>query len=171
MAIYPLENYKIEKVLPFVGDFDTAYAVEDYPYGRLKCTMKFWLDYRPGQQYGFRLVTCSLNPKTGKWNKPHSSTYSQAMALYIERETGHIKHAALSYYDADIADEYYEMFKDGLSSEGKNNAKYWHFLHLHTAGRNLTKKEYLEVMEKTKISMLEWWTLENSTPYNPEDEE
>jgi hypothetical protein len=29
---------------------ETAYSVENYPYGfRLKCTIRYWLEYKPGQ--------------------------------------------------------------------------------------------------------------------------
>jgi len=38
--------------------------VEDYPYGfRLRCKIRFWLEYAPKR--GFRFVSQTTNPKRG----------------------------------------------------------------------------------------------------------
>ncbi len=60
---------------------ETAYLVEDYPYGfRLRCQIRFWLEFKKG--HGFRLVSQTSNPKTEAarglpagtvWNKPKAS--------------------------------------------------------------------------------------------------
>lgn len=54
-------------------------AVENYPYGRLKTTMYFWVEFKPS--HGFRVVTQSINPKTNKLNKPHAGTYYPLVVL------------------------------------------------------------------------------------------
>lgn len=70
---------------------DTAYIVEDYPYGfTLRTTMMVWLEQNKN---GYRLVTQTLNPKTGKENAQKKSTYSQLARLYLD-EQGHIHHYA-----------------------------------------------------------------------------
>lgn len=53
--------------------------VKDYPYGRLRTSMFFSLEFKDGK--GFRAVRQSINPKTGKLNKPKKSTYSQIILL------------------------------------------------------------------------------------------
>jgi hypothetical protein len=127
-------GYNIKEVLPFAGDFESAHSVNNYPYGRQQTTMKFWTEFKKGK--GFRAVTCSLNPKTGKWNKPHAGTYTESMALYIEEGTNHTKFAHFSHYDRESAGEFYAMFESGLSFEGKQAVKYWQFTHEFTNGRS-----------------------------------
>jgi hypothetical protein len=61
---------------------------DDYPYGRLRCHITFDLEFKAKK--GFRFVTQTTNPKTGKVNKPKKSTYSAFMCLYMD-ENGHIK--------------------------------------------------------------------------------
>lgn len=75
---------------------------DDYPYGRLRCHITFDLEFKPKK--GFRFVTQTTNPKTGRVNKPKRSTYSDFMVLHRESETGHVKPLAfdLRGYD-DIA--------------------------------------------------------------------
>ncbi len=64
-------------------------TVNDYPYGRLKCEMSFSVECNTGK--GFRSVMQSVNPKTGRVNKPKKSTYYQYVLMYKEEGTGHIK--------------------------------------------------------------------------------
>lgn len=64
---------------------ETAYLIEDYPYGfTLRCQKKVWLEYRKGK--GYRLVSRTSNPKKGNiWNKPDQSTYVAVAAnLYLD---------------------------------------------------------------------------------------
>jgi hypothetical protein len=77
---------------------ETAYLVNDYPYGfRLRCSIRYWLEFKPG--FGFRFVSQTTNPKRpgAPWNKPHAGTYSLAAALYLDGE-GHVHCAGLSEY-------------------------------------------------------------------------
>lgn len=52
-----------------------------------------------------RSVTQTVNPKTGKLNKPKYSTYSAFVRLYEETETGHIHSFHFTPYDAKGYDE------------------------------------------------------------------
>ena len=57
---------------------ETAYLVEDYPYGfRLRCKIRRWLDCDPKR--GARLMSQTSNPKLSGlvWNKPKASTYAR----------------------------------------------------------------------------------------------
>jgi hypothetical protein len=55
---------------------DTAYVVDDYPYGFcLRCKIRYWLAVHP--KLGVRLMSQTSNPKKPGlvWNKPKASTY------------------------------------------------------------------------------------------------
>ena len=67
---------------------ESAFIVEDYPYGfRLRTKIRYWVETVKGK--GDRFVSQTLNPKTGRWNKPKKSTYS-AVILIGKNEQGHI---------------------------------------------------------------------------------
>lgn len=75
---------------------ETAYLIEDYPYGRLRCQRKVWLESDPKR--GVRFVAQTNNPKNGRWNKPHKSTYADiAGCLYLDAEK-HVQWAAIGFY-------------------------------------------------------------------------
>lgn len=80
-------------------DAASAYIIEDYPYGRLRCQMRVWMEYRAG--HGFRKVTQTQNPKTGRWNAPKKSTYYPVMVLTRDLGTGHIGCHTLGNYETD----------------------------------------------------------------------
>ena len=67
----------------------TAYVVDDYPYGfRERTSIRYWLEHKPGK--GWRFVSQTLNPKTGRWNKPKPSTYADwGGAMYLD-DKGHV---------------------------------------------------------------------------------
>ncbi len=74
---------------------------DDYPYGRLRCHITFDVEFKAKK--GYRFVTQTTNPKTGRVNKPKKSTYSEFVCLHRD-ENGHVKahHMNLRGYD-DIA--------------------------------------------------------------------
>ena len=78
------------------NSLETAYIVQDYPYSfTLRCEKAYWIETKA--KSGQRLVTCTKNPKNGKWNKPKASTYDAVTVLY-EDDLGHTKCAAVSNY-------------------------------------------------------------------------
>lgn len=78
--------------------FDTAYHVTDYPYGRLKCNIWFWLEH--SHTKGYRFCSRTQNPKNGVLNAPKKSTYSKiAGVLYLD-ENNHVDWAGLSEYSS-----------------------------------------------------------------------
>jgi hypothetical protein len=58
---------------------ETAYIIQDYPYGSLRTQKRVWLEYREG--FGFREMHQTLNPKRNFWNKPHAGQYSALIVL------------------------------------------------------------------------------------------
>lgn len=69
----------------FLKGYDSetnAFLIRDYPYGRLRCLKKVWIETdKKGNQ---RTANQTQNPKTLKWNKPKKSTYSDMIFLYID---------------------------------------------------------------------------------------
>lgn len=64
-------------------------AVENYPYGyTLKTTLYDTMEFHPKK--GYRHVTQTINPKTGRLNAPKKSTYYALMVRYYD-ENNHIK--------------------------------------------------------------------------------
>jgi len=104
-----------EVLAPVHTSFETAFVVDSYPYGRLRTEFRIWIESK--EKLGQRVVTCTLNPKTGKYNKPHAGTYTDAIALFIETGTGHVKTAQFHYLWAEKADGFLERFGFGLSAE------------------------------------------------------
>jgi hypothetical protein len=93
----------LTEIKPLYGhnNFETAYLIEDYPYGRsLRCKKKVWIEIaEKGQHKGcYREVYCTTNPRyTGEvWNKPKCSTYSDLLIMYIDPESGYLKTDAWS---------------------------------------------------------------------------
>ena len=76
--------------------FDTSYLVSDYPYGSLRCEIRYWMER--SDKKGFRFVARTRNPKTLRQNAPKKNTYSRlAGAMYLD-DNRHCKWASLSEY-------------------------------------------------------------------------
>ncbi len=76
---------------------ETAYLVNDYPYGRtLRCRIRYWLE-SDGKR-GFRFVSQTEDPRNGRWNNPKKSTYAILGAnMYLDEKT-YVQWAQLSEY-------------------------------------------------------------------------
>lgn len=104
---------------------ETAYMVDDYPYGSLKCKMFFWIETVKNK--GDRYVTQSINPKNGRENAPKKSTYSAFMYLFVN-EKGHVKPASFDFYHwekglANFNSLVKELGVDAFSEQQKENLK------------------------------------------------
>ena len=67
----------------------TAYVVDDYPYGfRERTQIRYWLEHKPKK--GWRFVSQTMNPKSGRWNKPKASTYIEWGAAMYRDDKGHV---------------------------------------------------------------------------------
>lgn len=87
---------------------ETAYVVDDYPYGyTLRCKIRYWIETaakgaKKGQQ---RFMSQTTNPKVARevWNKPKGSTYSRMAWMYVDVDgnpdtEGHVKWTGISEY-------------------------------------------------------------------------
>jgi hypothetical protein len=108
-----MSEYKADVVEALKGhvSMETAYLVKDYPYGfRLRCQIKYWLEFKKGK--GFRFVSQTSNPKAEAgngspagtvWNKPKASTYTENAAFMFLDSNGHVQWHGLGIY-ADAAE-------------------------------------------------------------------
>jgi|GEM_PF-6409139 len=92
----------IARVRLLVGhvDADSAYVVEDYPYGgALRCRIRYWIDTdtRRGHAGWQRSVSQTTNPRRPgqPWNHPKQATYAPRMWMYLD-EAGHVQHTGIS---------------------------------------------------------------------------
>jgi hypothetical protein len=112
--------HHLATVLPGHTSAETAYLVEDYPYGfRLRCKIRYWLEYKA--RLGYRLVSQTTNPKRSfeSWNKPKASTYCQVGVMGLD-EQNHVQWHGLSGYadDSEIA-AYREAYAAFLDDTGQ----------------------------------------------------
>jgi hypothetical protein len=102
---------------------ETAYLIADYPYGRtLRCKRRVWLESDPKR--GVRFVAQTENPKNGRWNKPHMSTYTDvAAALYLDADN-HVQWEQIGYYSTpEQALAFVQSY--GKQAEGASRLLYW----------------------------------------------
>ena len=102
------------EIHPQATSEETASVCKSYPYGRLRCVKKYWIETTKNGQ---RLVTRTQNPKTMVWNKPKKSAYNQIKRLYTN-EIGHFKTVSLDYNNKeDKINSFINIFSSSLTSE------------------------------------------------------
>ncbi len=97
----------------FLKTTETATST-NYPYGYLKCTATWSLEYKEGK--GFRVVFQTINPKTNRLNAPKKSTYSP-LILLTQDENGFVNSHHFNFQDvpeinkaADLLTENFDLF-------------------------------------------------------------
>lgn len=124
------------KILSGHSSPETAYLVEDHPYGfGLRCMIRYWLEDHP--RFGTRMVSQTTNPKRPNlvqnggvtklieaWNKPVKSTYAYlAGCLYLD-DKDHVTWAGLSQYNtATEVAKWLDCYREGLSKQGLEKAE------------------------------------------------
>lgn len=101
----------------------TAYMIDDYPYGRtLRCRRRVWIEF--SAKHGYRFVSQTEHPTRKVWNKPHTSTYIDiAAGMYLD-EQGHVAWTGVGVYtDATEALEFAKTF--GAKCEGAARLVDW----------------------------------------------
>ncbi len=104
-------------------DENTAYLVDDYPYGyKLRCKIRYWLEYSPSK--GFRFVSQTTNPKKAGevWNAPKKSTYMRLGGCMFLDENNHVHWTGVSEYsDITVLEKFVTDFP-GANLENVNYA-------------------------------------------------
>jgi len=124
---------------------ETAYIVDDYPYGfRLRCKIRYWLEHHPTR--GSRLCSQTTNPKrvSEYWNTPKCSTFAYLAGCMFLDENNYVQWTGLNEYStAQESITWYETYKDGLTPELLKRVEAW------IRG----KRKFEEAVEKGKIEI------------------
>lgn len=137
---------------------EKSFEVKNYPWGfRLKTSIFYWIETKEGK--GDRLGTYTIDPKTGRACKPKYSTYNAFMYLYIDPETGHVKHGSIDSYDREEFEGrfYFIIGKIGeefISEEQKKNIRVNHYQHVY----GNAPYELAKYSEEMKPVFKEWLT-------------
>ena len=86
-------------VTPLYGhtDENSAYVVDDYPYGfKLRTQIRYWLEFAPKK--GARFVSQTMDPKKGRWNAPKKSTYADLGGVMFLDGQGHVSWEGVGVY-------------------------------------------------------------------------
>ena len=80
---------------------DTAYLVDDYPYGRtVRCRIRYWMEH--DARKGWRFCSQTEHPKNLRWNAPKRSTYAMlGMCMYLD-ENNHVQCARLTEFSSAV---------------------------------------------------------------------
>ena len=89
-----------QKLLTGHIDEETAKEIQNYPYGRYRTKIRYWVETTKN---GDRFVSQTLNPKTDQWNKPKKSTYSDVVVM-TEDFRGYISYCCYSVAYTDEKD-------------------------------------------------------------------
>lgn len=85
------------KILTGHTSFETAYKIENYPWGyKLRTTMYVWIESKKNK--GDREVRQTIDPRTGRLCAPKASTYAPFMYLYLD-EQNHVQHGQINAYE------------------------------------------------------------------------
>ena len=100
---------------------DTAYVVEDYPYGfRLRTQIRYWVETRSG--YGQRFISQTMDPKRGRWNKPKAGTYSRLTVMFLD-DIGHVQCAGIDgWANTERLDAFLEAYGEALEGNYEREA-------------------------------------------------
>lgn len=112
----------VVKVLQGHTSPETAYVVDDYPYGGLRCKIRYWLETaEKGSKKGqVRFMSQTTNPKrSGEfWNKPKAGTYNEFSVMYLNEEE-HVTYMPLHAYYSCVGDRFEPFWEiqDQLTEE------------------------------------------------------
>ena len=101
---------------------ETAYVVDDYPWGfRLRTQIRYWVESKAN--FGQRFCHQTMNPKTGNWCAPKSSTYTNVIIMYLD-EIDHIKYCTLrTGKEENEINDFIAKHKDNLTDFQKEQLK------------------------------------------------
>jgi len=102
-------------------DMETSYVVEDYPYGfNLRTTIRYWVETK--KRFGQRVVSQTMNPKTGRWNKTKPGIYMPVIMLALDNDNGHVINQGVGTYAEDEEIEEFALWGTGHLDEWQEGA-------------------------------------------------
>ena len=101
-------NNKIQ-ILAAYDENTTEAKSDSYPYGRLRCQAKWWVE--DNGKKGHRVCFQTINPKNGRVNAPKKGTYNMICVLFINPENGHVEHDSVhGYTTAEKVEEFINKY-------------------------------------------------------------
>ena len=95
----PVQDQRTEhladNILRGFNSREKAFEVKDYPYGRLRTSIFFWIESKP--KHGDRFCSYTINPKTGRHNATKAGTYSPFLYMYMD-EKEHVTYGSINAY-------------------------------------------------------------------------
>ena len=100
-------------------------SVTNYPYGFKQTTAFFSLEFKKGK--GFRSVFQTIDPKSGRLNKPKNSTYSPVLVIQKD-ENGHVSYVSYDFNGAEEFNEGCKFMSENfdLFTQEQIKSIYWH---------------------------------------------
>lgn len=113
----------MKTIHPNATSLKSAAIAKDYPYGRLKTSMHFFVEHN-GKK-GWRPVTQSINPKNGRLNNPHAGVYSSFPIYVVEVKPGFFEflHVPNLAYYPDKFKEFVTEYWSQIPEEDKISLK------------------------------------------------
>lgn len=112
--------------------FETAYVVQDWPWGyKLRTEKRFWIE---SNKSGDRQISQTLDPRTGKWCAPKKSIYYPILIFYTSdqekvvtqgEEVEHLRSETINFRNNEKIKSFYELHKDNLNDFQKDQIKKW----------------------------------------------
>ena len=97
-----ITNEKPLRALNVYDEQTTEAKTDDYPYGFLRCSAKWWIE----------------TSKTGRINAPKKSTYGLVKVIYKDPATGHYEVGGVHQYDsAEEIEKFLNTFENIRSSD------------------------------------------------------
>ena len=109
---------------------ESAVYVSSYPYGSLRCIMRYWIETSP--KHGARLCSQTNNPKRPGlyWNAPKKATYIDGIMVMVTNEKAHVHYDALTTwdcsnqypargYDVSKVDTFAEKYAEALTDDDR----------------------------------------------------
>lgn len=122
----------IKQILNGYNSINTAYEVDDYPWGfRLRTKIYYWIETKKGK--GDRFCSRTIDPRNGRKCTPKCSTYSTFMFMYLD-ENGHVKHDVIdAYHKEQFLDKFRFIIEEigavHLNDIQKENLRHNYYMH------------------------------------------
>jgi hypothetical protein len=110
--------------------FETAYIVQDWPWGyKLRTEKRFWIE---SNKNGDRTISQTLDPRSGKWCAPKKSTYYPVKIFYTsdqekvvtqDEEVERLLCEIIDKSNNEKIKSFYERHKDNLNDFQKAQIK------------------------------------------------
>ena len=127
------------------------HVIEDYPYSfTLRCQLTSTMDFN--QRNGYRHVTETKNPKTGRMNKPKKSVYSPLLVRFTDE--GYLSSESFSFNGHEELNRAVRFIDKHIDLFSKGELKYLYGLYYNMATVDLRAKVVYASMDIEELKKL-----------------